>query len=122
MGDHNTQKMMNSNESRLIVAIYNLNIYEGISFNLAKKPRFKKVLDLARNVSKVCQTPNKNLIPKYLLDVTNYHNMECNLSLIKKESDNFGFLFLGIGATISIIPLLKYWFQKQTSCSCFRIC
>ena len=33
--------------------------------------------------------------------------MERNLILIKKESDIFGFLFLGDGATISRIPLLK---------------
>ena len=33
--------------------------------------------------------------------------MERNLSLIKKESDVFGLLFLGGGATISRIPLLN---------------
>ena len=33
--------------------------------------------------------------------------MESNLSLIEKESDSFGLLFLGDGATISRIPLLK---------------
>ena len=30
-----------------------------------------------------------------------------NMSLIKKDSDTFGFLFLGDDANISIIPLLK---------------
>ena len=33
--------------------------------------------------------------------------MERNLSLIKKESDVFGLLFIGDGATVSIIPLLN---------------
>ena len=44
MGENNTQKMMTSNENRLTVAITNLIIYEGLSFNLSQKSRFKKVL------------------------------------------------------------------------------
>ena len=52
IGDNNTQKMMTSNETRLIVAIVDLIISEGLSFNLSQKPRFKKVLELARTVSK----------------------------------------------------------------------
>ena len=46
IGDNNTQKTMSSNESRLIVEIADIIIYEGLSFNLSQKPRFKKVLDL----------------------------------------------------------------------------
>ena len=53
MGDHNIQKMMTSNEARLTVEISDIIISEGLSFNKSQKPRFKKVLDLARNVSKV---------------------------------------------------------------------
>ena len=41
------------------------------------------------------------------MDVICVQNMERNLILIKKESDIFGFLFLGDGATIPIIPLLN---------------
>ena len=33
--------------------------------------------------------------------------MESNFSLIEKESDIFGFLFLGDGSTISRVPLLN---------------
>ena len=50
MGDNNTQKMTNSNETHLTVAITDIIISEGLSFNLSQKPRFKKVLDLARTV------------------------------------------------------------------------
>ena len=98
---------MNSNETRLTVAISDIIISEGLSFNISQKPRFKKVLELARTVSKCYQPPNRNLISKDLLDVIHDQNMERNLSLIKKESDIFGFLFLGDGATISRVPLLK---------------
>ena len=98
---------MTSNETRLIVAIADLVISEGVYFNISQKPRFKKVIDLARIVSKSYQPPNRNLISKGLLDVIHYHKMERNLSLIKKESGVFGFLFIGDGATISRIPLLK---------------
>ena len=44
---------------------------------------------------------------KFFLDVIHDQNMERNLSLIEKESDIFGLLFLGYGATISRVPLLN---------------
>ena len=69
LGDNKTQKMMNSNDTRLTVAIYDLIISEGLSFNLSQKPRFKKVLDLVRTVSKCYQPPNRKLISKDILDV-----------------------------------------------------
>ena len=98
---------MTSSETRLTVAIGNLNISECLYFNLSQKPRFKKVLDLARTVSKCYQPPNRKLISKDILDVIHDQNMERNLSLIEKESDIFGLLFLGDGATISRVPLLN---------------
>ena len=85
MGDNNTQKMMTSNETRLKFSIADLIIYEGLSFNISQKPRFKKVLELARTVSKCYQPPNKKLISKDLLDVIHDQNMERNLSLIEKS-------------------------------------
>ena len=107
MGDNNTQKMMTSNETRLTVATTDLIISECLSFNIYQKPSFKKVLDLAKTVSKSHQPPNINILYMDLLGVIHDQNMERNLSLIKKESDIFGFLFLGDGATFSRIPLLK---------------
>ena len=65
------------------------------------------MLELARTVSKCYQPPNRNLISKDLLDVIHDQNIESHLSLIKKESDIFGLLFIGDGATIYIIPLLN---------------
>ena len=84
MGDNNTQKMMASNKTRLRVSIADLIISEGLSFNLSQKPRFKKVLELARTVSKCYQTPNRKLISKDLLDVMHDQNTERNLRLIEK--------------------------------------
>ena len=98
---------MTSNETCLKVAIPDLIISEGLSFNISQKPRFKKVLKLARTVSKCYQPPNRKLISKDILDVIHDHNMERNLSLIEKESEIFGLLFLGDGATISRVPLLN---------------
>ena len=65
-------------------------------------------------MSKSYQSPNINLISKYLLDVIHDHNMERNLSLIKNESQNFEYLFLGDGATISRIPLLNILISGNT--------
>ena len=106
MGDHNTEKMMASNETRLTVAIADLIISEGLSFILAQKPRFKKVLDLAINMSYFYQPQNRKLMSKDLLDVIYDQNMERNLILYKKESDNFGLLFLSDGATFYRTPIL----------------
>ena len=98
---------MTSNETRLTVAITYLIISEGLSFNPSQKPRFKKVIELAITVSKCYQPLNRKHISKDLLDVIHDQNMERNLSLIEKESDIFGLLFLGDGTTISRIPLLN---------------
>ena len=59
------------------------------------------------NVSKCYQPPNRKLISKYLLGVIHDQNMEMKLSLTKKDSDIFGLLFIGDGATISINPLMN---------------
>ena len=58
MGDNNTQKILTSNETHLTVAIADLIISEGLSFNISKKPRFNKVLELSRTVSKCYQPTN----------------------------------------------------------------
>ena len=105
MGCRITQKIITSNETHLIVEIYDLVISEGFYLNLSQKHRFKKVIYLAINGPKGCQLANRTIISKDLLYVINDHNMERKLSLIKKESDIFGLLFLGDGATLSRIPL-----------------
>ena len=61
--------------TRLTLAITDLNISEGLSFNLAQKYRFKKVLALAINVSKDYQPPNRMITPKYILDIIHDQNM-----------------------------------------------
>ena len=93
MGDHNTQKIMTSYEARLTVAIVDLIISEDLYLNISKKPRFKKVLDLARNLSKGYQPPNIKLTYKDLLDIIHDQNMERNLSLIKKGKIFLDFYF-----------------------------
>ena len=93
IGDHNTQKMMNPNETRLTVAITDPITSEGISLNLSQKNRLKKVIDLVINVSKIYQPTKRKLISKDILDVIHDQNTERNLSLIKRESDIVGFYF-----------------------------
>ena len=79
---------MTSNDTRLTVPIADRIISEGLSFNLSQKPRFKKVLDLSRNVSKCYQPPNRKLISKDHLGVIHDQNMEWDLSLIEKKHLN----------------------------------
>ena len=102
MGDHNTQKMITYNEKHLTVAISDIIISEGLSFNLAQKPSFNKVINLSKTNSKFYQPPNRKPISKDLLDVNND-----NLSLIRKDSNIFALLFLGDSATLSRITLLN---------------
>ena len=78
---------MSSNETSLSVEISDLIISEVLSFNLDQKPRFKKVINLARNLSKGYNPPNRNLIAKYILDFIHDQNMQSNLSMIKKEAE-----------------------------------
>ena len=92
--------MITSNDTCLTIAIADLIILEGLSFNLAQKSRFKKVLESSRNILKTYIPPHIKLISKELLDVIHEHNMKRNLAMIKKEADIFGLLFLGYGATI----------------------
>ena len=113
MGYHNTHKMITSNETLITVAIADPIISEGLSFNLAPKTRFKKVLDLEINVSKGYQNSNIKLISKDIMDLIHDQNMESNLNLIKKDSDIFGFSFLGDGDTISRITLLSILVSEE---------
>ena len=75
------------------------------------------MLELARTVSKCYQPPNRKLISKDLLDVYHDQNMESNLSLIEKESDIFGLLFIEDGATIYRIALLDIMVSGKSSSS-----
>ena len=77
--------MMTSSETRLTVAITDLIISEVLSFNLAQKPRFNKVLDMERNAPRGDQHSNRKLIYKDLLDVIHDQNMESNFILINKS-------------------------------------
>ena len=69
---------MTSNEKRVTVSISDIIISEGLSFNISQKPRFKKVIELARNVSKCYQPPNRKPISTDLLDVIHDQNMKNN--------------------------------------------
>ena len=64
-------------------------------------------MELSRKFSKTYITPNRKLISKELLDVIHEQNMKRGLSMIKKEAEIFGLLFLVDGATISRCPLLN---------------
>ena len=77
--------LITSNDPRLTIAIADLIISEGLPFNLAQKPRFKKVLELSRNVLKTYISPNRKLISKELLDVIHEQKMINNLAMIKNE-------------------------------------
>ena len=53
---------------------------------------------MARKVSNSSNAEDINILANDLLNVINDHNMQRNLSMIKKEADMFGLLFIGEGA------------------------
>ena len=59
-------------------------ISKGFYFNISQKPKFKKIIDLAKNLSKGYRHPNRNLTYKDLQDIIHDHNMESNIILIEK--------------------------------------
>ena len=77
---------------------------KGYILNLPQKPRFKKVLDFFLTVTILQKL---NLISKDIFDVIYEHNIQRNLSMIKKEEEIFGFLFLGENSKISLTTLLN---------------
>ena len=101
------KKIITSNDTCLTISISDIFISEGLPFNIPQKPGFKKVLELSKKLSNTYIPPNRKLISKEQLDVTHEENMKRNLTMIKKEAEIFGLLFLGDGATISICPLLN---------------
>ena len=62
--DSNYQKSFTSNETCLTVEIADLIISEVPSFNISQKPRFKKIMKLAKNISKSYIHLNRKLISK----------------------------------------------------------
>ena len=80
--DGSSQKLITSNDISLTIAIADFIILEILSFNISQKPRFKKILELTRNIYKTYITPKRKLISKQLLDVIHKHNMKRNLAII----------------------------------------
>ena len=68
---------------------------------------------MERYVSKVYNAPNRNIIFKDLLYVIHDQNIQRNLSMRNKESENLGLLFIGDGATISRTSLLNISVSAQ---------
>ena len=60
----NYQKLITSSYTSLTIKISYFIISEGLPFNPAQRPIFKKVLELLRNVSKTYIPPNINLVSK----------------------------------------------------------
>ena len=64
-----SQKPITFDDMCLTVAIAYSIIYEGLYFNMNHKNIIMKVLELARNISKAYDSPNRYLISRYLLDI-----------------------------------------------------
>ena len=59
------------------------------------------------DVKKMDSYLDRNITSKDILSAIHEHNMQQNLSMIQKEANIFGVLFIDDGATIYRIPLLN---------------
>ena len=66
---------------------------------------FKKILDLASFFSKYYNP--RHIISKDIFGAINEHNMQINLSVIKKEEHIFRLIFLGDDVKISRYPIFN---------------
>ena len=71
-GNKNLPKLINHNQAHLTVEIADLIVYEGLSFNIYRKHKFMKVLELER-FFKMLHSSKQNMISKHLLDIIDFY-------------------------------------------------
>jgi hypothetical protein len=96
-----------SAESQLTMQISDMIHACGLPFSLASHPKFRAVLQLAKQVPATYQPPTRNSIATHLLELNYDAYMEKNAKLLKKEADKYGLTVYGDGATVKRMPLVN---------------
>lgn len=93
--------------ARLTMAIADFVHANGLSFSIVEKPRFEKMLSLARFVGGNYKLPSRKAVSGELLDLNYRKYLERNKEELMKEADVFGLSFMGDGATVKRMPLVN---------------
>ncbi len=100
---HNTA----SASSILTAKIANFIHAHGLSFGIAKKPRFQAILKAAKNVKLEYVPPDANMVRGELLE-RNFESYQAKqMEQLKKDQDVFGLALYGDCATIKRMPLMN---------------
>jgi hypothetical protein len=94
-------------ESTLKMAITDMIHSCGLPFRLSSNIKFRRVLNLARNVPSNYCPPGRNQVATELLDINYDLYMERNRSNLIEDIDIFGLTFYGDGATVRKMPLIN---------------
>ncbi len=93
--------------SQLTMAIADLIHSHGLPFSLASDAKFRKVLQLAKNVTSKYEPPGRNQVATDLLDLNYNTYVAKNMALLTKDSEVYGISFFGDGATVQKMPFLN---------------
>ena len=97
-----------SNAAQLTdIAIADLIMSNALSFSLSKDPKFRRVLEVAKNLGPNYKTPDRRAIGGKLLDSLYRSGFEDQLQSLRQEADVFGISIFGDGATIKSVPLVN---------------
>ena len=94
-------------DSRMDMAVANLIHCEGTAFSLADSAHLRKIIQLAKCVSKNYVPPNRNRIAGELLELNYHEHYRKDVALLMVDSEIYGLDFYGDGATIKSMPLLN---------------
>ena len=94
-------------DSKLTMAIADFIHSYGLNFSLAQKPKFRKILALARAVGSDYKPPSRNQVAGELLDLNYESYINSNISKLMKDADVYGVCLLGDGATVKRMPLIN---------------
>ena len=94
-------------QQQLDVAISDFIFSKGLPFSICDSQHFKRMLSLARFVTKDYKIPNRNRMSTELLDHSYNQRMKDYEKKLNNEAGRFGISMYGDGATVMKMPLIN---------------
>lgn len=89
------------------IAIADFICSNALPFTIAECPKFRKLLQVAKNLPPQYRPPNRHLVGGKLLDSLFKSSYKDLMQSVTSESEIFGISIFGDGATIKSIPLIN---------------
>ena len=94
-------------DTKLVMAIADFIHSCGLPFRIADHPKFRKMIQLAKNVGATFKFPGRNSVSTELLDINYDTYMEVSRKELSNNVNIFGLSFYGDGATVRRMPLIN---------------